>query len=85
MKEQCHKTVLAIKFKTALLMESSGKGTSLNVKPRTVVKCGCSVTQMEDTSTALTEERCGEEGKTNLILTYPSNPSSKGKHSKFKD
>lgn len=57
MKQQCHNTVLAIKFRIGLLMGSSGKGASLNVKPRTVVKCGCSLPHMENTSTVLTEER----------------------------
>lgn len=83
MKQQCHNTVPAIKFRIAVLMESSGKGASLNVKPRTAVKRGFDSHGRHIHSS----QRKGRvwRRKDKAYLTYPSNPSSEEKCSKFKD
>lgn len=87
MKQQCQNTVLVIKFRTTLLMEIIRKVCI----PQCQAKNCCQLWMLIDShgrhihSSHRGKLGSGEGGKTKLILIYPSNPSSEGKCSKFKD
>lgn len=87
MKQQCQNTVLVIKFRTTLLMEIIRKVCI----PQCQAKNCRQVWMLIDShgrhihSSHRGKLGSGEGGKTKLILIYPSNPSSEGKCSKFKD